>query len=79
MKRHHKNSSTLIPWRYYALIAIAGLLMLALLSRAAFIQIVSPEKLRRQQDMRTLRLVSHQSQRGLFLIVTMMCSQQAFL
>jgi cell division protein FtsI (penicillin-binding protein 3) len=67
MKRHHNNSSKLIPWRYYALIATAGFLMLALLSRAAFIQIFSPEKLRHQQDMRTLRLVSHQSQRGLIL------------
>lgn len=65
---NRKRTDTLmIPWRFYVVLCFAALLFTLLAIRAAYIQIISPEKLRQQQDARTLRLIAHKNQRGLIL------------
>lgn len=56
-----------IRWRFWLLFAGFFILCLILLLRAFNLQVWHPEVLRQQNDMRTLRLVAHESQRGLIL------------
>jgi cell division protein FtsI (penicillin-binding protein 3) len=56
-----------IKWRFWLLFGIFSILSLILLMRAFNLQVWHPEILRQQNDMRTLRLVAHESQRGLIL------------
>jgi cell division protein FtsI (penicillin-binding protein 3) len=60
-----KTSPELIPWRLYVVVGFVLLLFTSLIARAAYIQILEPEKLRYESDMRTLRTSSNQVQRGL--------------
>ncbi|WP_394130669.1 peptidoglycan D,D-transpeptidase FtsI family protein [Shewanella maritima] len=60
-----KKNPTLIPWRLYVVVGFVFLLLGSLIARAAYIQIIEPERLRQESDMRTLRTTSNQVQRGL--------------
>jgi cell division protein FtsI (penicillin-binding protein 3) len=60
-----KKKPQLIQWRLYVVVAFVCLLFTSLIGRAAYIQIVEPEKLRHESDMRTLRTTSREVQRGL--------------
>ncbi|WP_076537988.1 penicillin-binding protein 2 [Shewanella sp. UCD-KL21] len=60
-----KLNPELIPWRLFVVVGFVLLLFTALIARAAYIQIIEPEKLRHESDMRTLRTTSNQVQRGL--------------
>lgn len=60
-----KQKPQLIQWRLYVVVAFVCLLFTSLIGRAAYIQIVEPEKLRHESDMRTLRTTSREVQRGL--------------
>ncbi|WP_025821033.1 peptidoglycan D,D-transpeptidase FtsI family protein [Shewanella marina] len=55
----------LIQWRLKVVIGFILFLFSALVVRAAYIQVVEPDKLRHESDMRTLRTTSNQVQRGL--------------
>ncbi|ABV89127.1 peptidoglycan glycosyltransferase FtsI [Shewanella pealeana] len=60
-----KQKPQLIQWRLYVVVAFVCLMFTSLVGRAAYIQIVEPEMLRHQSDMRTLRTTSREVQRGL--------------
>jgi len=60
-----KQKPQLIQWRLYIVVAFVCLLFTSLIGRAAYIQIIEPEKLRHESDMRTLRTTSREVQRGL--------------
>ncbi|ABV35017.1 Peptidoglycan glycosyltransferase [Shewanella sediminis HAW-EB3] len=60
-----KQKPQLIEWRLYVVVAFVCLLFTSLIGRAAYIQIIEPEKLRHESDMRTLRTTSREVQRGL--------------
>ena len=60
-----KQKPQLIEWRLYVVVAFVCLLFTSLVGRAAYIQIIEPEKLRHESDMRTLRTTSREVQRGL--------------
>ncbi|TVO80737.1 penicillin-binding transpeptidase domain-containing protein [Shewanella algae] len=55
----------LIHWRLQVVAAFVCLLFVSLVGRAAYIQVIEPEKLRHESDMRTLRTTSNEVQRGL--------------
>lgn len=55
----------LIHWRLQVVVAFVCLLFVSLVGRAAYIQVIEPEKLRHESDMRTLRTTSNEVQRGL--------------
>ncbi|MDP5254539.1 MULTISPECIES: penicillin-binding transpeptidase domain-containing protein [unclassified Vibrio] len=59
------NQSTLfIRWRYYLLIGCVGLAFIALVARLAYIQIIEPDNLIRQGDLRSVRVKALPSYRG---------------
>jgi len=60
-----KQKPQLIQWRLYVVVGFVCLLFTSLIGRAAYIQIIEPEKLRHESDMRTLRTTSREVQRGL--------------
>jgi len=60
-----KQKPQLIHWRLYVVVGFVCLLFTSLIGRAAYIQIIEPEKLRHESDMRTLRTTSREVQRGL--------------
>ncbi|MCG9730729.1 peptidoglycan glycosyltransferase FtsI [Shewanella sp. Isolate13] len=60
-----KQKPQLIQWRLYVVVAFVCLMFTSLVGRAAYIQIIEPEKLRHESDMRTLRTTSREVQRGL--------------
>ncbi|MCL2919988.1 penicillin-binding transpeptidase domain-containing protein [Shewanella litorisediminis] len=62
-KRNQKAQP--IPWRLYVVVGFVCLLFTSLVGRAAYIQLIEPDKLRRESDMRTLRTSSSDVQRGL--------------
>ena len=59
-----KQKPQLIHWRLYVVVVFVCLLFSSLIGRAAYIQIIEPEKLRHESDMRTLRTTSREVQRG---------------
>ncbi|MBW8189529.1 peptidoglycan glycosyltransferase FtsI [Neiella marina] len=60
-----KLKPTMIPWRFYAVIVTVCLMFAMLLARAAYIQIVEPDRLKREGDMRSLRTKTGDVQRGI--------------
>jgi len=59
-----KNKPTTSTWRFYVVMAVIVLIYTALLARTAFIQIVEPEMLKKQGDMRSIRTLANTVQRG---------------
>ncbi|WP_016957106.1 peptidoglycan glycosyltransferase FtsI [Catenovulum agarivorans] len=52
-------------WRFYTVFGVISLVFCALLARAAYIQVISPDMLREQGDMRTHRTLSDTVLRGM--------------
>lgn len=59
------NNDNFILWRYRLVVGVVFIIFACLLARTAYIQIISPEHLLRQGDMRSLRVTSQQVQRGI--------------
>ncbi|AAN57197.1 peptidoglycan glycosyltransferase FtsI [Shewanella oneidensis MR-1] len=60
-----KQKPQLIHWRLYVVVGFVFAMFTCLVGRAAYIQIIEPDKLRHESDMRTLRTTSREVQRGL--------------
>ncbi|MEW6994204.1 peptidoglycan D,D-transpeptidase FtsI family protein [Colwelliaceae bacterium MEBiC 14330] len=58
------NPLNTAPWRYYLVLAIVALIYLSLMARTAYIQIIQPEMLKKQGDLRSLRVAANTVQRG---------------
>jgi len=65
-KKAAKNNNPLntAPWRYYLVLAVVALIYLGLMARTAYIQIIEPEMLQKQGDLRSLRVAANTVQRG---------------
>ena len=65
-KKAAKNNNPLntAPWRYYLVLAVVALIYIALMARTAYIQIIEPEMLKKQGDLRSLRVSANTVQRG---------------
>ncbi|PKH05102.1 penicillin-binding protein 2 [Moritella sp. Urea-trap-13] len=61
----NEEQPNFILWRYRLVVATVVIIFLCLLARTAYIQIINPEHLRKQADMRSLRVTSQQVQRGI--------------
>ncbi|GGA74357.1 peptidoglycan glycosyltransferase FtsI [Neiella marina] len=59
-----KLRPTVIPWRFYTVVVAIGLMFTMLVARAAYIQVLEPERLKREGDMRSLRTKTGDVQRG---------------
>jgi len=59
-----KNKPTTATWRFYVVMAVIVLIYAALISRTAYIQIVEPDMLKKQGDMRSIRTLANTVQRG---------------
>ena len=61
---NNKNQTNTAPWRYYLVLSVVGLIYLGLMARSAYIQVIEPEMLKKQGDMRSLRVSENTVQRG---------------
>jgi cell division protein FtsI (penicillin-binding protein 3) len=59
-----KMKPVTVAWRFYLVFAVICAIYLTLLARGAYIQIIEPDMLKQQGDMRSLRTASHDVQRG---------------
>ncbi|RUO26626.1 peptidoglycan glycosyltransferase FtsI [Aliidiomarina minuta] len=53
-----------IQWRFYTLLGGIVLVFFALVARAAFIQVIEPDRLRHEGDLRSVRVAHDEVQRG---------------
>ncbi len=53
-----------VAWRFYLVLAVIGLVYAGLVARTAYIQVIEPEMLKKQGDMRSLRTASSKVHRG---------------
>lgn len=65
-KKAAKNNNPLntAPWRYYLVLAVIALIYGSLMARTAYIQVIEPEMLKHQGDLRSLRVAANTVQRG---------------
>ncbi len=61
---NHRNQPTTTAWRYYVVLGIVVLIYSGLLARSAYIQIIEPDMLKKQGDMRSMRVAANTVQRG---------------
>ncbi len=61
---NRSSQSTTTAWRYYVVISIVVLIYGVLLARSAYIQIIEPDMLKKQGDMRSVRVAANTVQRG---------------
>lgn len=61
---NRSSQPTTTAWRYYVVIGIVVLIYGGLLARSAYIQIIEPDMLKKQGDMRSLRVAANTVQRG---------------
>ncbi len=65
VKKAISNNQTGSPaWRYYLVLTIVVLIYGGLIARSAYIQIIEPDMLKKQGDMRSLRILANTVQRG---------------
>lgn len=67
MKKIASNRSsqpTTTAWRYYVVIGVVVLIYGGLLARSAYIQIIEPDMLKKQGDLRSMRVAANTVQRG---------------
>jgi len=64
--RSHNPLNT-AAWRYYLVLAIVALIYTGLFARMAYIQIIEPDMLKKQGDLRSLRVTKNTVQRGSIL------------
>lgn len=60
-----KEEALLIPWRFYIVIAFVFLVFSALVARVAYIQVIKPDDLIKQGDLRSVRVKAIPSARGI--------------
>lgn len=53
-----------IQWRFYTVLGVIGLVFFALVGRAAWIQVLEPDRLRHEGDLRSVRVAHDEVQRG---------------
>ena len=64
-KASNRSSQPTTPaWRYYVVIGFVVLIYAALLARSAYIQVIEPDMLKKQGDLRSMRTASNTVQRG---------------
>jgi len=61
---NRSKQATTTAWRYYVVLGIVVLIYGALLARSAYIQVIEPGMLKKQGDMRSIRVAAHTVQRG---------------
>ncbi|MBL4942375.1 MAG: peptidoglycan glycosyltransferase FtsI [Colwellia sp.] len=61
---NRSSQPTTTAWRYYVVIGIVALIYVGLLARSAYIQIIEPDMLKRQGDLRSVRVAANTVQRG---------------
>ena len=61
---NRSSQPTTNAWRYYVVLAIVVLIYAGLLARSAYIQIIEPDMLKKQGDMRSMRVAANTVQRG---------------
>ncbi|MAG77230.1 MAG: peptidoglycan glycosyltransferase FtsI [Colwelliaceae bacterium] len=67
-KRQKANQKpSTVAWRFYVVLSVVVLIYGVLMARAAYIQVIEPDMLKKQGDMRSLRTASSQVQRGSIL------------
>ncbi|REL36607.1 penicillin-binding transpeptidase domain-containing protein [Thalassotalea euphylliae] len=65
VKRNKANQKpSTVAWRFYVVLAVVVAIYLALMARAAYIQVFEPDMLKKQGDMRSLRTAASEVQRG---------------
>lgn len=64
-RKEKKEEVLLIPWRFYLVLSFVLLVFVALISRLAYIQVIEPDDLIRQGDLRSIRVKSIPSARGI--------------
>ena len=64
--RSHNPLNT-AAWRYYLVLAVVALIYTGLFTRMAYIQIIEPDMLKKQGDLRSLRVAKNTVQRGSIL------------
>jgi len=63
-KRNDKYKPTTVAWRFYVVLGVILFVYSGLLARSAYIQVIEPDMLKKQGDMRSLRTASKTVQRG---------------
>ena len=63
-KKHHKYKPASVAWRFYLVLGVILFVYSGLVARSAYLQVIEPDMLRKQGDMRSLRTLSHDVQRG---------------
>lgn len=66
-RKTRKKEPLLVGWRYATVCSVILLAFVALFARAAWIQVVSPDRLRMEGDMRSLRTTVSSTTRGMIL------------
>ena len=61
---NRSNQPTTTAWRYYVVIGIVVLIYGGLLARSAYIQVIEPDMLKKQGDLRSMRVAANTVQRG---------------
>lgn len=61
---NRSNQPTTTAWRFYVVLGIVALIYVGLLARSAYIQIIEPDMLKKQGDMRSMRVAANTVQRG---------------
>lgn len=65
MGKCKKKTPTLIRWRFFTVCFCISLVLVILISRAAYIQVVEPDRLRYEGDLRSVRVKALPSARGM--------------
>ncbi|MEZ8142600.1 peptidoglycan glycosyltransferase FtsI [Enterovibrio norvegicus FF-454] len=64
-QRAKKQAPTLIKWRFVTVCVCISLALFALIARAAYIQVIEPDRLRYEGDLRSVRVKALPSARGM--------------
>ncbi len=59
-----KYKPSIANWRFYLVLLVIAFIYLGLMARAAYIQVIEPDMLKKQGDMRSLRVATTQVERG---------------
>ena len=63
--RGKKQVNNLITWRFMLVCTVVFLVFVTLVSRAAYLQVIEPDKARSESDKRTVRVEKLHVQRGM--------------
>ena len=63
--RGKKPTNTLITWRFTLVYSVVLLVFMTLVARAAYLQVIEPDKARSESDKRTVRVEKQHVQRGM--------------